>query len=237
MAFDPLGLLHTVALPTRPGVEVLRCVCQENSGNDPNTQLVPTSSGTRGSWKQPEEQPPPNARTNTSALTAGSNWAGPGKSPGPYWQPPEGPYPTAASLPPRDRHLNPHEYPTLSAAAAPRPHFPRQPVPSVPPSSGQVSYVQRQLAVLCFPVFFLSSTCRLCSFAMTTRLLGRWLHLNSTCNKARLQLASSAGIAQVASCLKALRLMTHLLRTAGSCQVGRGRAAGSCSTSPEANSA
>ena len=114
---------------------------QENSGNDPNTQLVPTSSGNRGSWKQPEEQPLPDVRT--SALTAGSNWAGPGKSPGPNWQPPEGPYPTAASLPPRDRHLNPHEYPTLSAAAAPRPHFPRQPVPTLPPSSGQVRPLQR----------------------------------------------------------------------------------------------
>ncbi|KAK9807338.1 hypothetical protein WJX73_003098 [Symbiochloris irregularis] len=114
---------------------------KENSGNDPNTQLVPSSSsGARGSWKQPEEpqqqQPAPDART--SALTAGSNWAGPGKSPGqPLWQPPEGPYPTAASLPPRDRHLNPHEYPTLSTAAQSRPHLPRQPLPSVAPASAQ----------------------------------------------------------------------------------------------------
>ena len=113
---------------------------QENSGNDPNTQLVPSSAGARGSWKQAEPEPPaPDARA--SALTAGSNWAGPGKAPGlPFWQPPEGPYPTAPSLPPRDRQLNPHEYPTLSAAAVPRPQTSRQPVPTVPLPSGQVHF-------------------------------------------------------------------------------------------------
>lgn len=111
---------------------------QENSGNDPNTQLVPSASaGARGSWKQPEEQQQPPPESRASALTAGSNWAAPGKAPGLQFPPPEGPYPTAPALQARDRHLNPHDYPTLAATLAPRQHFARQPVPSVPQPSGQ----------------------------------------------------------------------------------------------------
>ena len=81
---------------------------QEHAGNDPTTQLVPTSGGS-GTWTKPEDE--------VATLTASSTWA---SQPGP-WQPPS----AAPSAPPAQQHhrgpsdrvLNPEEYPSLSAAA------------------------------------------------------------------------------------------------------------------------
>lgn len=116
---------------------------QENSGNDPNTQLVPAGGGFRagGSWQKAEEpQGSGQVDSRGSGLTAGSTWAASGGR-GPAaqsWQPPEGPYLTSSAVSQRDRQLNPHEYPSLAAAATVRPNFAKQPVPSVPFASHQV---------------------------------------------------------------------------------------------------
>ena len=102
---------------------------QENAGNDPNTQIVPSGSGT--SWQKVEEAPPAPADPKT-ALTAGSTWAST-QSKESGWQPPA---PAISSLPPPrpgSRRLNPHEYPSLSAAASGRQQsLPKQRVPVVP---------------------------------------------------------------------------------------------------------
>jgi hypothetical protein len=102
---------------------------QENAGNDPNTQIVPSGSGS--SWQRVEESAPAPADPKT-ALTAGSTWAST-QSKDSGWQPPA---PAVSSLPPPrpgPRRLNPHEYPSLSAAASGRqPSLPKQRVPSVP---------------------------------------------------------------------------------------------------------
>lgn len=78
---------------------------QEHAGNDPTTQLVPTSGGS-GTWTKPEEETP---------LTVSSNWA---SSSGP-WQPPAtvAPVPAQPVRVPVDRMLNPAEYPTLGASS------------------------------------------------------------------------------------------------------------------------
>ena len=87
---------------------------QENAGNDVTTQIVPTSGG--GGWQQPQGE------QQTPAVNR-PNWAASGGDPAPAF--PSGPA--------RDRRLNPHDYPSLSAAAAAR-HQSKQPVPSVPES-------------------------------------------------------------------------------------------------------
>lgn len=111
------------------------CFPQENAGNDPNTQIVPSGSGS--SWQKVEEQAPPPADPRQSALTVGSTWASE-KSRESGWQPPA---PQIQTLPPPRagaRRLNPHEYPSLSAAAVARQqHLPKQRVPSV--SDSQVT--------------------------------------------------------------------------------------------------
>ena len=131
-----LQLLPQAPQPLSPAPRV-----QENSGNNPSTQLVPSASS-KGSWQKPEEPAQP-VDARAPALTAGSNWAasggrGPQGSAGQNWQPPEGPYLTGAAYGPRDRQLNPHEYPSLAAAANPRPNFAKQPTPSVAHGSHQV---------------------------------------------------------------------------------------------------
>jgi len=72
---------------------------QEHAGNDPTTQLVPTSGGS-GTWTKPEEETP---------LTVSSTW---GSGP---WQPPtsSAPEPVRGQA---DRTLNPAEYPSLAAS-------------------------------------------------------------------------------------------------------------------------
>ena len=104
---------------------------QENAGNDPNTQIVPSGTGT--SWQKVEEAPPAPADPKT-ALTAGSTWAST-QSRESGWQPPA---PAISTLPPPrpgSRRLNPHEYPSLSAAASGRQQsLPKQRVPVVPDS-------------------------------------------------------------------------------------------------------
>ena len=100
---------------------------QENAGNDPNTQIVPAGSGS--GWQKVEESPPAPADPKT-ALTAGSTWAST-QSKDSGWQPPT---PAISSLPPPrpgSGRLNPHEYPSLSAAASGRQlSLPKQRLPS-----------------------------------------------------------------------------------------------------------
>ncbi|KAK9843393.1 hypothetical protein WJX81_000196 [Elliptochloris bilobata] len=93
---------------------------KENAGNDVTTQIVPTSGG--GSWQQPQGE------QQTPAVNR-PNWAASGGDPAPAY--PSGPA--------RDRRLNPHDYPSLSAAAAAR-HQSKQPVPSVPESQGVANW-------------------------------------------------------------------------------------------------
>jgi hypothetical protein len=125
------------------GGELKNVGLQENAGNDPSTQIVPSGGG--GSWQKPEEQQVSQSQQQTSALTAGSNWATPsalrGDGSSAPWQPPDLSFPVTPSLPPGDRRLNPREYPSLAAAAASKPSGLRQPVPSVPDTSGQVQLV------------------------------------------------------------------------------------------------
>ena len=116
-----------------------RLFAQENSGNDPNTQLVPAGGGFKGSWQKTEEPQASEGDARGSGLTAGSTWAASGgRGPAQSWQPPEGPYLTSSAGSQRDRQLNPHDYPSLAAAATARPNFTKQPVPSVPFASHQV---------------------------------------------------------------------------------------------------
>eukprot|EP00884_Botryococcus_braunii_P008811 jgi/Botrbrau1/17931/Bobra.50_1s0031.2 len=125
-----------LAVPRPVNLPSLR---KENAGNDPSTQIVPSGGG--GSWQKPEEQPAQAAQQQTSALTAGSNWATPsalrGDGSSAPWHPPDLAFPVTPSLPPGDRRLNPREYPSLASAAASKPSGVRQPVPSVPDTSGQ----------------------------------------------------------------------------------------------------
>ena len=120
----------------------LSSAMQENSGNDPNTQLVPASGGFKGSWQKTEEPQTAVGDARGSGLSAGSTWAASqapgGKGQLQSWQPPEGPYFTSSASGQRDRQLNPHEYPSLATAATARPNFAKQPVPSVPFASHQV---------------------------------------------------------------------------------------------------
>ena len=117
---------------------------QENAGNDPNTQIVPSGGGTK--WQKVEEPQPAPADPRQSSLTAGSTWASTqGRDSG--WQPSAPPFQALPPPRPGTRRLNPHEYPSLSAAAAARQQsLPRQPVPSLP--DGQVLLlIQAQLDV------------------------------------------------------------------------------------------
>lgn len=98
---------------------------QENSGNDPNTQIVPAGSGS--SWQKVDETPAGSA-ADPKALIAGSTWATSKDT----WQPPA---PASSTLPPPrpgSRRLNPHEYPSLAAAASGRGSLPKQRLPTVP---------------------------------------------------------------------------------------------------------
>ena len=84
---------------------------QENAGNDPTTQIVPSKSGV--GWQKPE----PEQATETeraASLVASSNWASPQVQQQLAGPPEPGPVP---ANPPRARGLNPAEYPSLSAAA------------------------------------------------------------------------------------------------------------------------
>jgi hypothetical protein len=143
--FDGWGVI-----PTSPDVfqlshaEVLAALTatlpsQENAGNDPNTQIVPSGSGS--SWQKVEEPAPAPADPRQSALTVGSTWAS-SQNRESGWQPPA---PQLQTLPaPRAgvRRLNPHEYPSLSAAAAARQqNLPKQRVPSVTDNQVQLSDV------------------------------------------------------------------------------------------------
>lgn len=101
---------------------------QENAGNDVTTQIVPTSSG--GGWQQPQGE------QQTPAVNR-PNWAASGGDPAPAF--PSGPA--------RDRRLNPHDYPSLSAAAAAR-HQSKQPVPSVPESQVRTAPCSSRLLAL-----------------------------------------------------------------------------------------
>ena len=84
---------------------------QENAGNDPTTQIVPSKSGV--GWQKPEpEQAPETERA--ASLVASSNWASPQVQQQLAGPPEPGPVP---ANPPRARGLNPAEYPSLSAAA------------------------------------------------------------------------------------------------------------------------
>lgn len=109
---------------------------QENAGNDPNTQLVPSGGG--GGWQKPENAKE-EVEEQAPIITAGSSWASAPSSSGvPSWQPPQ-PFPVAASAAARPRSLNPHEYPSLSvAASAKQPSAVKQPVPHVPSGGSQV---------------------------------------------------------------------------------------------------
>jgi len=107
---------------------------QENAGNDPNTQLVP--SGGTGGWQKPDIKEEAVDET-APIIAAGSSWAsGPQISSGvPSWQPPQ-PFPVAAAATPTPRSLNPHEYPSLTAAASTKQSSaPKQAVSHMPSGS------------------------------------------------------------------------------------------------------
>ena len=79
-------------------------IAQEHAGNDPTTQLVPTTGGS-GTWTKPEEETP---------ITLSSTW---GSGP---WQPPVNTVPVLTQPVIKglaDRMLNPAEYPSLAASA------------------------------------------------------------------------------------------------------------------------
>ncbi|KAK9916331.1 hypothetical protein WJX75_001307 [Coccomyxa subellipsoidea] len=124
-----------LAVPKPVNLPSLR---KENAGNDPNTQIVPSGSG--ASWQKVEEPAPTPADLRQTALSAGSTWAST-QSRDSGWQPPA---PQLQALPPPrpgSRRLNPHEYPSLSAAATPRQlNLPKQRVPSVPDSQGVANW-------------------------------------------------------------------------------------------------
>ena len=100
---------HTAHIPVQAVICSLRL--QENAGNDPTTQIVPSKSGV--GWQKPE----PEQATETeraASLVASSNWASPQVQQQLAGPPEPGPVP---ANPPRARGLNPAEYPSLSAAA------------------------------------------------------------------------------------------------------------------------
>lgn len=116
---------------------ILDGVLQENAGNDPNTQLVPSGGG--GGWQKPESVKE-EGEEQAPIITAASSWASAPSSSGvPSWQPPQ-PFPVASSTTAKPRSLNPHEYPSLSAAASAKPsNAAKQPVPHVPSQGAQAS--------------------------------------------------------------------------------------------------
>jgi hypothetical protein len=125
-----------VPCSARTGLNTSLHWLQEHQGNDPSTQLVPSSAAGTG-WSKPEEpqqqpqlQPQPEVRQ--SALTAGSNWASSQRSASSGWVPParEGPFAAGSAAPrgsfPVDRHLNPEEYPSLAATGKEKPEKKKQ---------------------------------------------------------------------------------------------------------------
>lgn len=92
---------------------------QENSGNDPNVKIVPASGSGWEKIEEPAPAPPALARESHWATTQARDSG---------WRPVE----VQALPPPRpgSRRLNPHEFPSLSAATAPR-QLPKQLVPSI----------------------------------------------------------------------------------------------------------
>jgi len=115
-------------------LKLLLCL-QENQGNDPSTQLVPSGAAGSG-WTKPEEPQPQQQQqpeVRQSALTTGSNWASQPRPGSSGWVPParEGPYAGSAAARgtgsfPVERHLNPEEYPSLAAIAREKPPSRRQ---------------------------------------------------------------------------------------------------------------
>ena len=132
--------MDKLAGPFSSGAEIAnespRLLLQENAGNDPNTQLVP--SGGAGGWQKPDSVKE-EAEEQAPIITAGSSWASAPSSSGvPSWQPPQ-PFPVAAATAVRPRNLNPHEYPSLLAAAsAKQSTAAKQPIPHVPSQGSQV---------------------------------------------------------------------------------------------------
>lgn len=92
---------------------------QENSGNDPNVKIVPASGSGWEKIEEPAPAPPALARESHWATTQARDSG---------WRPVE----VQALPPPRpgSRRLNPHEFPSLSAATAPR-QLPKHLVPSI----------------------------------------------------------------------------------------------------------
>lgn len=127
---------------------------QENAGNDPSTQIVPTGGG----WTKPEEAyaPHTDARHPTAAITPGSTWGGAPirHAAAAPWLPPEV-APPVYRPPVAPGRLNPAEYPTLSAAAqAKLAQQQLKPQPTLSHSFGQVrllsSCLSGLLITLCF---------------------------------------------------------------------------------------
>ncbi len=85
-------------------VVLIHARVQEHAGNDPTTQIVPTSGGS-GTWTKPED-------AIDTAITSSSTWA---HQQGP-WQPPSAVAPSHMQRN-ADRMLNPEEYPSLAVAA------------------------------------------------------------------------------------------------------------------------
>lgn len=121
---------------------------QEHAGNDPNTQLVPASSGS-GTWTRPDdlaaashEAAAPTAAAGPN-ITSGSTWGAQQRPASAPWQPqpsaPAGPYA-------RERVLNPDEYPSLAEGARAEPGAHTITKPSQPAHAqhreSQVSLVQ-----------------------------------------------------------------------------------------------
>ena len=134
----------------------LKLVLQENAGNDPNTQLVP--SGGTGGWQKPDSKEDAVDET-APILAAGSSWAsGPQTSSGvPSWQPPQ-PFPVAAATATAPRSLNPHEYPSLSAAASTKQsNAPKQAVSHLPSAGSQVHRTSQQPRTM---LFWLHTICK-----------------------------------------------------------------------------
>lgn len=98
------------------------CISQEHAGNDPNTQLVPSGTGSSSWTAKPEET---NVNDGQPSITANATWASQPRpaapaAPAGAWQPPTAPTaPTShrGSSYPVDRHLNPEEFPSLAATA------------------------------------------------------------------------------------------------------------------------
>ncbi|BDA40478.1 hypothetical protein COCOBI_01-1310 [Coccomyxa sp. Obi] len=114
-----------LAVPKPVNLPSLR---KENSGNDPNVKIVPASGSGWEKIEEPAPAPPALARESHWATTQARDSG---------WRPVE----VQALPPPRpgSRRLNPHEFPSLSAATAPR-QLPKQLVPSIHDSQGVANW-------------------------------------------------------------------------------------------------